>query len=731
MERERKSKVSMVVIVSNRLPVVISYKRDKLEIKPSPGGLVTGLNSVKKSRGTLWIGWPGLLGLKGDVKSSVYEILRIKDMVPVFLSREEYNRYYEGFSNKTIWPLFHYFTEYAEYEREYWDAYKRVNSKFAEIIIQNSDADSVIWVHDYHLMLLPGLLREANPDSRIGFFLHIPFPSFEIFRLLPWRDEILKGILGADLIGFHTYDYLRHFLSSVKHILGVEHVFNELIIDDRIVKVDTFPLGIDVDRFVHAESDIFVRKNIEKLEKKYSGRKVIISVDRLDYTKGIIQKLSSFDRFLEEYPEYRGKVVLVLIVVPSRWKVGYYRELKEDIDRYVGKINGKYSSVDWSPIQYFYRMFRQDELISFYKISDMAIVTPFRDGMNLVAKEFIASTWPRGGVLILSEMAGAAIELSEAIIVNPNNVGEIVAAIKSALEMSPVEAKEKAKVMLGKLKRYDVYRWVGDFLDSLDRVKELQKKSVSDLISGADIEVMLSKYREARKSIFFLDYDGTLVPFFRHIKQAKPDDEAIDIILRLGEIAEVVVISGRDKNTMDEWFGELPVNLTAEHGAWFKRKGKEWESVGEVHSDWKDEIRPLIEYYVDKTPGSTLEEKEFSIAWHYRNVNSDLGYMRERDLVENLSYMISGSNLQILEGNKVVEIKNAEVSKGRAVRKWLEMLGGDFIMAVGDDWTDEDMFKSLPDEAFTIKVGFGTTYARYRVKDFRGVRKLLLSFINK
>ena len=731
MERERKSKVSMVVVVSNRLPVVISYKRDKLEIKPSPGGLVTGLNSVRKSRGTLWIGWPGLLGLKGDVKSSVYEILRIKDMVPVFLSREEYNRYYEGFSNKTIWPLFHYFTEYAEYEREYWDAYKRVNSKFAEIIIQNSDADSVIWVHDYHLMLLPGLLREANPDSRIGFFLHIPFPSFEIFRLLPWRDEILKGILGADLIGFHTYDYLRHFLSSVKHILGVEHVFNELIIDDRIVKVDTFPLGIDVDRFVHAESDIFVRKNIEKLEKKYSGRKVIISVDRLDYTKGIIQKLSSFDKFLEEYPEYRGKVVLVLIVVPSRWKVGYYRELKEDIDRYVGKINGKYSSVDWSPIQYFYRMFRQDELISFYKISDIAIVTPFRDGMNLVAKEFIASTWPKGGVLVLSEMAGAAIELSEAIIVNPNNVGEIVAAIKSALEMSPVEAKEKAKVMLGKLKRYDVYRWVGDFLDSLDRVKELQKKSVSDLISGADIEVMLSKYREARKSIFFLDYDGTLVPFFRHIKQAKPDDEAIDIILRLGEIAEVVVISGRDKNTMDEWFGELPVNLTAEHGAWFKRKGKEWESVGEVHSDWKDEIRPLIEYYVDKTPGSTLEEKEFSIAWHYRNVNSDLGYMRERDLVENLSYMISGSNLQILEGNKVVEIKNAEVSKGRAVRKWLEMLGGDFIMAVGDDWTDEDMFKSLPDEAFTIKVGFGTTYARYRVKDFRGVRKLLLSFINK
>ncbi|RKY47161.1 MAG: bifunctional alpha,alpha-trehalose-phosphate synthase (UDP-forming)/trehalose-phosphatase [Candidatus Neomarinimicrobiota bacterium] len=731
MERERKSKVSMVVVVSNRLPVVISYKRDKLEIKPSPGGLVTGLNSVRKSRGTLWIGWPGLLGLKGDVKSSVYEILRIKDMVPVFLSREEYNRYYEGFSNKTIWPLFHYFTEYAEYEREYWDAYKRVNSKFAEIIIQNSDADSVIWVHDYHLMLLPGLLREANPDSRIGFFLHIPFPSFEIFRLLPWRDEILKGILGADLIGFHTYDYLRHFLSSVKHILGVEHVFNELIIDDRIVKVDTFPLGIDVDRFVHAESDIFVRKNIEKLEKKYSGRKVIISVDRLDYTKGIIQKLSSFDKFLEEYPEYRGKVVLVLIVVPSRWKVEYYRELKEDIDRYVGKINGKYSSVDWSPIQYFYRMFRQDELISFYKISDIAIVTPFRDGMNLVAKEFIASTWPKGGVLILSEMAGAAIELSEAIIVNPNNVGEIVAAIKSALEMSPVEAKEKAKVMLGKLKRYDVYRWVGDFLDSLDRVKELQKKSVSDLISGADIEVMLSKYREARKSIFFLDYDGTLVPFFRHIKQAKPDDEAIDIILRLGEIAEVVVISGRDKNTMDEWFGELPVNLTAEHGAWFKRKGKEWESVGEVHSDWKDEIRPLIEYYVDKTPGSTLEEKEFSIAWHYRNVNSDLGYMRERDLVENLSYMISGSNLQILEGNKVVEIKNAEVSKGRAVRKWLEMLGGDFIMAVGDDWTDEDMFKSLPDEAFTIKVGFGTTYARYRVKDFRGVRKLLLSFINK
>lgn len=723
--------MSSVVIVSNRLPVMISYKGGKLDIKPSPGGLVAALNSVRKSRGTVWIGWPGLLSMKGDVKISVCEILKIKDMIPVFLSREEYNRYYEGFSNKTIWPLFHYFTEYAEYEREYWDAYRKVNNRFAEIVVQNSDANSVIWVHDYHLMLLPGLLREAIPDSQIGFFLHIPFPSFEIFRLLPWRDEILRGILGADLIGFHTYDYLRHFLSSVKHILGVEHVFNELMIDDRIVRVDTFPLGIDVNKFAYAESDIFIRKNIEKLKKKYSGQKVIISVDRLDYTKGIIQKLLSFDKFLGEYPEYRGRVVLVLVVVPSRWKVEHYRKLKEDIDMCVGKINGKYGSVDWSPVQYFYRMFRQDELISFYKISDVAMVTPFRDGMNLVAKEFIASRWLEGGVLILSEMAGAAIELSEAIVVNPNNSEEIVAAIKKALGMPLAEVKEKTKVMFEKLKRYDIGRWVNDFLDSLSGVKKLQNKAIADLVSGDDVKVMLDKYREAGKRIFFLDYDGTLVPFFRDVKQAKPDGEVVDIIRNLGSRTEVVVISGRDKDTMDEWFGELPVSLTAEHGAWFKRKGKDWESIGEIHSDWKEEVRPLIEYYVDKTPGSAIEEKEFSMAWHYRNVNPDLGYMRARDLVENLSYIISGSNLQILEGNKVVEVKNAEVSKGRAVRKWLELLGGDFIMAVGDDWTDEDMFKSLPEEAFTVKVGFGTTYARYRVKDFRDVRGLLLNFINK
>ncbi|MBO8130116.1 MAG: bifunctional alpha,alpha-trehalose-phosphate synthase (UDP-forming)/trehalose-phosphatase [Candidatus Marinimicrobia bacterium] len=719
-----------LIIVSNRLPVTISYRKGKIDVKPSPGGLASGLRSLAGRYESIWVGWPGMFDIKGPVRTSIIRLLREKNMFPLFLTKSEYKWYYEGFSNKAIWPLFHYFIEHAEYNKKSWEYYKKVNDRFLDTVLEIYTEGSIIWIQDYHLMLLPGLLRQKIPDASIGFFLHIPFPSYEIFRLLPWREEILQGLIGADLIGFHTYDYLRHFLSSIKHILGVEHFFNELLVINRVIKADTFPLGIDVDRFNESSNDIFIKQKVGSLRNRYGDKKVILSVDRLDYTKGIVQKVLAFERFLDKYPEYRGKVTLLMIVVPSRWKVEYYGKLKDELDRHVSRINSKYRSIDWLPIEYFYRSFRQEELIAFYKISDVAIVTPFRDGMNLVSKEFISTKYPDAGVLVLSEMAGSAIELSEAIIVNPNNMDELVSAIKKSMEMPISEARDRVSLMFNKLKRYDVYRWVEDFLDSLKRVKAEQEEAVSDVISETVFTKIKEMYDNANRRLFFLDYDGTLIPFFRRVKEARPDSELIRVLKDLSRENEVVLISGRDRETMDEWFSDIGVNLTGEHGAWFKKKSGSWYKLEDVDNSWKDEIRSVMEYYVDKTPGSSIEEKEFSLVWHYRGVNSDLGYIRARDLVENLSYMIAGTNLQVLEGNKVVEIKNSEIGKGRAVREWLKEIDSDFILAIGDDWTDEDMFRSLSDDGITIKVGFGSTSAKFRLRDYKEVREFIIKLMS-
>lgn len=733
--------MSKTIIISNRLPLQINIEDNNLEVTPSVGGLATGLKSFHKDGDSIWIGWSGLTleeipeNLLEDVKAKA----RKEDCVAVNLTTEEIDGFYYGFSNRTIWPLFHYFMEYTEGNTADWEAYKAVNRKYANEILKHYEEGDQIWVHDYQLLLVPNMIREEQPEAVIGFFNHIPFPSYEVFRTLPWRNEVLEGVLGADLIGFHTYDYERHFLSSVSRILRHQVSFNEITLEDRIVKVDSFPMGIDYAKFDNAakehakntgEQSTELQRRLDDHAKDTPGAKLILSIDRLDYTKGIANRIRAFEYFLDHHPEYIEKVRLVMLSVPSRSNVPQYQRLKREIDELVGRINGKFSTVSWTPIWYFYRSMPFKNLIDLYASCDIALLTPIRDGMNLVAKEFIATRINQTGVLILSEMAGAAHEMNEALIINPNNFEQISGALIQAINMPVEEQKQRNKVLQKRLKRYSVEKWANDFMETLRNTRTQRDSFKSTKVSSKVSNEIVEKFKSAKRRILFLDYDGTLVNFTDKPENAKPDKTLLELIHRLNQSksTDVVLISGRDKDTLGTWWQDIPVELISEHGVWMRQKGSDWELSENVNNEWMSTIRPVIETFVDRTPGTFLEDKNYSLAWHYRKADPQLGEIRANELSNVLKEMVSNHGLSVLEGNKVLEIKNSEVNKGNAANKKLVGKNYDFIFAIGDDWTDEFMFRELPEEAITVKVGIKKTNARYYVKNTDKVRNILNSF---
>lgn len=730
-----------LLIVSNRLPITIVKKEGKLKFQESVGGLVSGLSSyldsLKGSSFTkaeyIWVGWPGIAideKTKEKLKTTAMDRFHA---YPIFLSANTMDKFYRGFCNKTIWPLFHYFPSYAIYDEDYWSYYKSVNETFCEAISKIIKPKDVVWVHDYHLMLLPKLLRNKKPDTPIGFFLHIPFPSFEIYRLLPriWRREILEGILGADLIGFHNYDYTRHFLSCVLRILGYEHDLGRLTIDGRQAKTDTFPMGIDFKKFYGAVNDLEVQKEKKKLKKTLTNYKVILSVDRLDYTKGILNRLQGFELFLEKNPQWHQKVILLLVLVPSRIGVEHYQQIKKQIDEVIGRINGRFGRIDWTPILYQYKFFPFQPLVAIYSVSDVALVTPLRDGMNLIAKEYLASRIDKTGVLILSEMAGAANELGEAVVINPNNREEIAEALKIALEISSEEQIRRNQIMQDRLIRYDVVRWADDFIRNLLSLRDSQKRFKARLLDSESQERLYNDYKKAKSRIIFLDYDGTLVPFVGQPEMAVPNEELLSSLRYLASDpkTELVIISGRDRNTLLNWFGSINIEFIAEHGVWIKEKNKEWQQIKPLANYWKTQIMPILKIYVDRLPGSFIEEKEFSIVWHYRKADPELASLRAKELVDELVNFTANIDLQVLLGSKVVEIRNAGVNKGSGGMHFLDKKNYNFILAIGDDWTDEDLFKVLPEKSYSIRVGMTPSNAKFNLSSYLDVLKLISELI--
>ncbi|WP_020571419.1 bifunctional alpha,alpha-trehalose-phosphate synthase (UDP-forming)/trehalose-phosphatase [Neolewinella persica] len=726
--------MSRLVIISNRLPITINRSAGELHYHPSAGGLATGLNSLDEDYNKLWIGWPGQDIADEWEKESIRNDLAPRKLAPVFLTEREIDLYYEGFSNKTIWPHFHYFTEYTAYNDDMWSAYQEVNYKFFQETEKHLRDGDMVWVHDYQLMLLPKLIRERFPNISIGFFLHIPFPSYEVFRILPWRKEILDGILGADQIGFHTFGYMRHFLSAAYRITGYEHKFGRLHIDEREVNVDVFPMGINYDKYADPDANADTDQSSGEIRKLHASRKIILSVDRLDYTKGIPHRVRAFKRFIRNNPEYIGKVNLIMIVVPSRANVDQYQSLKTEVDVLVSQVNSEYGTFDWMPIHYYYRSLNFAALTTLYREADIALITPLRDGMNLVAKEYVAAKEDsKRGVLILSEMAGAVYELNDgAITVNPQSHQEIEEALLEALEMSGEEQQLRLELMQVKLKRYDVKHWAATFIKEQKKLKDKNRMTNTTHLGGDALDEVLKKYQEAEERLLFIDYDGTLMNFHEDPQAVNPDEGTLAILTGLADDKRnnVVINSGRDRGTLEKWLGHLDVEMAAEHGVWMKENG-EWHLNPNVVDGWMPKVMELLENLVARTPGSFIETKDYSLAWHYRSIDRDLGQKRVREFRDMLTYLIQNQDLQVLEGNKVVEIKNAGVNKGKATSHWVGKKNWGFVLGIGDDATDEDIFAALPESGVSIKVGADRTAAKYNLSGVGEVRKMFKTLLGK
>lgn len=714
--------------MSNRLPVTIADEPGVLGFAASSGGLVTGLQSVQREMDSVWIGWPGSVR-KEDHRQVERRLLDEYGCVPVFIPDRVAEKYYEGFSNRTIWPLFHSFPTVAKYVRDEWEAYRDVNKLFARCILNIVRPGDMVWVHDYHLMLLPRYLREQSPDLSIGFFLHIPFPYFDILRLLPQHREIVESLLGANLIGFHTHDYAQAFLGSVRRLLGHDNVLGELIVEARIVQVDVFPMGIDFGFYAELADTPEVQARVAQIRGEVHPRSIVFAVSRLDYTKGIPQSLSAIEQFFETFPEWREKVVFFFVVVPSRERVEDYASLKAEIDESIGRINSTYGTLHWSPVRYIYRNLSTQELVALYVAADIALVIPLRDGMNLIAKEYLAASNHGQGVLVLSEMAGAAKELLEAIIVNPNSSEEVAAAIRNALALPAEERRHRNAIMRERLKSHDVHQWVGSFLRKLDETTRQSEQLATKVLDARARAALANDYRTAASRLVILDYDGTLVPFASEPHLAVPDQEIRELLFHLASAHgnTVVLLSGRDRHTLGEWLCDLPAILVAEHGGWHrKRIGAEWEpTIQPAQQSWKDQIRPMLELFVERIPGSLVEEKTFSLVWHYRKADVHSGSTAAKELLDTITNLTANLGIHVLLGNKTVEVRTTGIGKGFYYNRNLAPLHADFVLAMGDDWTDEDLFAVLPPNAYSVKVGVKSSRARFHLRSVSDVRALL------
>ena len=722
-----------VLIVANRLPVTVKATDAGVDVQRSSGGLATGLLRPHEQSGGLWIGWSGAPEeLTADQRSELDEQLAAMRLVSVPLTADQVTRYYENFSNGVLWPLFHYLLDQVPLHVRDWDAYAEVNERFADIVAEHYRPGDLIWVHDYQLLLLPDLLRKRLPDARIGFFLHIPFPSEELFRTLPERDRLLRGLLGADLVGFHTPAYLRHFAASLTQ-LGLTVEIDKVQLSGREVRLSVFPMGIDAAAFMKLAEDPAVQQEATALRSDESVR-LLIGVDRLDYTKGIPQRLLSYERMLQTHPELRERVRLVQVAVPSRTGVEAYQEYRALVEGLVGRINGDFGTPRWVPVHYIFRSLSEQELVALYRAADVMLVTPLRDGMNLVAKEFVASRTDGDGVLVLSEFAGASWELPEAIQVNPYDVDGMAESTYRALTMDPDERRSRLTPLRTRVETYDVHRWAATFLEQLETIT--RRSPAAALGPGgekATLRALQSRLREADELLLFIDYDGTLVPYTSTPELARPDAPLLELLEELAKRphTELHVVSGRGREPLEQWLGDLPIGLHAEHGFWSRPAGSHtWVAAAEITGGWREPALAILRDITARTPGSLTEVKSVALAWHYRMADSEAGARRANELRLHLSQLLSNQPVEILAGNKVLEIRPYGVNKGRIIPPMSpERLASTCVLAIGDDRTDEDLFAAVPPDGITVRVGPGPTKARFCLESVAAVRTLLRSLV--
>ncbi|KAE8697845.1 Alpha,alpha-trehalose-phosphate synthase 1 [Hibiscus syriacus] len=682
-----------LLVVANRLPVsAIRLGEDSWKLDISVGGLVSALLGVKEFE-TRWIGWAGLNVPDEIGQKSLTQALAEQRCIPVFLEEETAQQYYNGYCNNILWPLFHYLGLPQEDRlattrtfQSQFDAYKKANQLFADVVLQHYEEGDVVWCHDYHLMFLPKYLKERNRTMKVGWFLHTPFPSSEIHRTLPSRSELLRSILAADLIGFHTYDYGRHFVSACTRILGLEGTPEGVEDQGKLTRVATFPIGIDSDRFIKALELPEVQYHIKDLKERFAGRKVMLGVDRLDMIKGIPQKILAFEKFLEENPIWRNKVVLVQIAVPTRTNVPEYQKLTSHVHEIVGRINGRFGTLTDVPIHHLDCSLEFHELCALYAVTDVALVTSLRDGMNLVSYEFVACQASKKGVLILSEFAGAAQSLGAgAILVNPWNITEVASSISYALNMPADEREIRHHHNFKHVTSHTSQEWAATFVSELNDTIVESKLRTRQIPQPLPFEVAVERYTHCNNRLIILGLNATLTEPAETLGRKDSQIKELKPKLRPGlheplrklcddPKTTVLVLSGSRRSVLDDNFGDYSLWLAAENGMFLRSTKGEWITTmpESITTEWVDSVKHVFEYFTERTPRSHFEHRETSLIWNYKYSDLEFGRLQARDVLQHLwTGPISNAALDVVRGSRSVEVRCFGATKGAAMDRIL------------------------------------------------------------
>ena len=730
-----------LVVVSNRLPLTMRNVDGRWVSERSSGGLVSAMNPLLHENAGIWIGWPG--DASGDEENEQRRALleeweRAERCFGIELPADVAKGFYEGYANQTLWPVFHCFPSRLRFDAGGWESYVEANRAFCDAVVRQYRPGDRIWVHDYHLMLLPQMLRAALPDAAIGFFLHIPFPPAEIFPILPRREELLEGLLGADLLAFQTHGHLQQFRSTLLRVLGVESRITEIVAGNRSVHLEALPIGIAPEEYTKLlEGDETTARQHAEWAGRYKGQKVILAVDRLDYTKGLPERLRTYARLLRSSPDLKEKVILIQIAVPTREGIDMYQDLRTEVNQLVGEINGKLGTPNWTPVVYINRSIEREELVALYRLADICWVGALRDGMNLIAKEYVACKAEGDGVLVLSEFAGAAAEMGEALLINPFDEERTADAVSRALTLDDDERRARMRALHHRVIRNDVFRWGKRFVEVLDEAARERCRHVEAQPRRLAPGEIQDAYTRANRRLLVLDYDGTLVPYTDLPQQAAPPPNLLQLLTTLAAEPRnlVALLSGRRAADLERWFGSMKnIWLGAEHGAEIRPAGAaRWENLRpHVSTEWKSTVMPILEHFVDRTPGSFVEEKSYALVWHYRMAEPEFGEWLANELVSMLEAMLAETELRALRGNKIVEVKPVWANKGEVLGRLLSVgPEPDFLFAAGDDRSDEDLFERMPAGAWTVHAGLGPTRAAFVVPDYQGVRSLLELFCRK
>ncbi|KAI8372791.1 glycosyltransferase family 20-domain-containing protein [Radiomyces spectabilis] len=699
-------------------------------------GLQNAVHSIRhKLNDLIWVGTLGMPtdALPQQTKDRICSSFKAEhNAYPVIPTDAEFEGHYNRYCKQVLWPYFHYVVqddvENMMLQDKSYKAYRAVNQRFADVIVENYREGDIIWVNDYHLMLLPGMLREKLPHAIIGFFLHIPFPSSELFRCLPPRKQLLEAMLQSDLIGFQTYSFARHFIQTCARILSLDTTPSGIHMDSHYVSIGIYPIGIDVKALNKKREKPEVRGWIDMLKDKYAGKKLIVARDKLDYIKGVRQKLLAFEQFLIRHPEWRGEVVLIQIALSTSEQ----NELRAHISDVVSRVNSKFSNISYQPIVFLHQDISFSQYLALLTAADVSLITPLRDGMNLTSHEYIVCQEERCNPLILSEFTGTYGSFGACLRVNPWDYRQVGDAIHEALSMNQEEKVTRWNELYKSIIANSAQNFATTIISELCKVRTDPGRRFSAKVPSLDTTSLQKAMSTSKKRLFLFDYGGTLVPY--GLSGDSKDLRRLKKVLHQlvkDPCNSVYVISGRTKLNVERDLGDIPnLGLSAENGFYLKPRSGDWEQLfGKIDLSWQPAVKEIFQYYTERTPDAYIETKDVSIVWHYRTRAGPDAHYIAWQAAECQNHIADSVNknfaVRIVAGHTNIEVLPAEITKSNVINRIFQDIQPDFVLSIGDDRSDEDMFAYLNKQkgprVFTCTVGMRSTDAKYYIPNVEEV----------